>query len=493
MKNMKLSVVLVALSVFLSTSVGLSIMVTLRNSDSLSLLEEAIGKQNIVLDGQHALIAGQQGLLTEYARMLSDLEGKAGILVLSPEDRRLLFREIREQTGSRLESIERELETLEARQNSRFAAIEAALTGLGGESSTYYRRLEQRLQSLQSNLSVILAWQASADAATESLPPTILASEYRHFGEKSRDEGDYGEAAEYFRRSAEYESTTETLLNYAHSLYSADPAVRKDSEIVSSVLTVLDRDPVNSDALTLLGNLYLEQGKLDDAMPCYERLVSLDPENGPARKRLGEIYLSIADFENAIRQLTTAGDLLPDDPMVYYELGQAYFSLGRYTEAESAHSDALSARIGFPPALLGRGKSRSALGLLEMAAEDISAYVRRRPKDFGALVELGDLNERMGAHAEALKYWERARVSLSLNSDEDRLRWRDVSRREARLCLSLGDYRGTIFYVEKGLELAHDTALLKMGMEAAETIGDEGLQQKYGRQIAASEGRAQSE
>ena len=320
-----------------------------------------------------------------------------------------------------------------------------------------------------------------------------MASEYRQFGDTSRDEGEYGDAVEYYRKSAGYQETNETLLRYAESLYLADPAVRKDAEIIQSLLTVLERDPVHSEALTLLGDVYLEQGNLNDAEMYYERLVRQEPENGAARKRLGEIYLKIKEYEKAVGHLSRAGELLPDDPVVPCELGDAYFELGDYEAAESAYSHALSVRYPYPPALIGRGNSRSALGLLDKAVEDISAYIRLRPRDFHALVELGDVYERMGMNAEALKSWEKARGVLSLNSEEDILRWGDVSRRQARLCLSHGDYRGTLFYVEKGLELTQDRELLALGMTAADKMGDEDSHRKYSRRMGALEEQGMAE
>ncbi|WP_319562673.1 tetratricopeptide repeat protein [Marispirochaeta sp.] len=492
-KNLLVYVLLVLLILLCAFSVGISMLITSRNEKSLSDLHDLLKKQSDVLDEQKDLISGQQQLLDDYTRALTSFEMPSGTYVLSTEERRLLLRGIREEFGTRLEGIEHKLDTVDVREISHFEATTNYLYQLAEEGTGHYQRLHRQMELMNTDLNAHFDGLTSTITAIESLPQTLLASEYRQFGDTSRDDGEYGDAVEYYRKSAGYQETNETLLRYAESLYLADPAVRKDAEIIKSLLTVLERDPVNSGALILLGDVYLEQGNLNDAEMYYERLVRLEPENGAARKRLGEIYLKIEEFEKAVRHLITAGELLPDDPVVPCELGDAYFTLGDYEAAETAYSRALSVRYPFPPALMGRGNSRSALGLLDKAAEDISAYVKLRPRDYHALVELGDVYERMGMNAEALKSWEKARGALSLNSDKDILRWGDVSRRQARLCLSLGDYRGTLFYVDKGLELARDKELLALGMTAADKMGDDDSHRRYSRQMGALEERGMAE
>lgn len=63
--------------------------------------------------------------------------------------------------------------------------------------------------------------------------------------------------------------------------------------------TVLKRDSSNLEALTLLGNLYYEEGKLEAAKNTFIKILNTYPSNVNARYRLGRIQLAEGDVDRA--------------------------------------------------------------------------------------------------------------------------------------------------------------------------------------------------
>jgi tetratricopeptide (TPR) repeat protein len=59
---------------------------------------------------------------------------------------------------------------------------------------------------------------------------------------------------------------------------------------VDDYKTVLEREPNNLDALVATANLYLEKGKLAQAIPVLEKIVALEPDNPEWQFNLAKLY-----------------------------------------------------------------------------------------------------------------------------------------------------------------------------------------------------------
>lgn len=91
-----------------------------------------------------------------------------------------------------------------------------------------------------------------------------------------------------------------------------------------------------------LGNLYYENGLLDQALEAYLEAVKLDSLHVGARLNLGAVYVDKGYSEAAIAALETAQRLDPANPMVYTNLGSTYYWLQRYSEAVDMYLAALA-------------------------------------------------------------------------------------------------------------------------------------------------------
>jgi len=73
-----------------------------------------------------------------------------------------------------------------------------------------------------------------------------------------------------------------------------------------------------------LGNLLIEQERMEEALAPLQKAVVLAPANAFCRRKLGTAYLRLHRLEEAERELKKAASLAPDDATVHYQLGRLY-------------------------------------------------------------------------------------------------------------------------------------------------------------------------
>jgi len=100
--------------------------------------------------------------------------------------------------------------------------------------------------------------------------------------------------------------------------------------------------------------------------------------------------------------------------LVQMNSGIALFALGRYRDAASAHSEALTLDPGLSGALVGRAQAQEALGDLRAAMADYGAAITANPEAAEAWFGRGVLLRKAGRPADALRDLDRA-LSLRRN------------------------------------------------------------------------------
>ncbi len=137
----------------------------------------------------------------------------------------------------------------------------------------------------------------------------------------------------------------------------------------------------------------MREGKTEEMLATYERLLSLDPNQATAYNSLGYHYIGRRDFVKGEDYLKRYRFLAPDQANPYDSLGELYANTGRYDEAEEHLKRALEIRPDFFQAIghlgtleVGRGNPEAAAGYFRRAAEmseivEGQAHVRRRRGD----------------------------------------------------------------------------------------------------------------
>jgi tetratricopeptide (TPR) repeat protein len=130
----------------------------------------------------------------------------------------------------------------------------------------------------------------------------------------------------------------------------------------------------------LLGDVLMEQGKLDEAVVAYQKMVDLRPDlHSYARgAHLRWLKGNLAGAERLMRMAVTAASPLDAESAawVHTRLAGYQFQSGAVSDAERTCAQALDFQKDYPPALLLRGrlllsqgKPAEAVGALQRAAE----------------------------------------------------------------------------------------------------------------------------
>ena len=100
-------------------------------------------------------------------------------------------------------------------------------------------------------------------------------------------------------------------------------------------------DPTNVSAYNNLALTLGATGHTDEAQHAFEAALRLDPEFAAAHSNLGNLYFHRNDFDHALAEYRAAIRLNPDYAEAYNNLGSVYFRLGEPEPAEQAYRKAL--------------------------------------------------------------------------------------------------------------------------------------------------------
>ncbi|MBZ5654551.1 MAG: tetratricopeptide repeat protein [Acidobacteriia bacterium] len=73
-----------------------------------------------------------------------------------------------------------------------------------------------------------------------------------------------------------------------------------------------------------LGNLLIQENRIEEAIPLLEKAVQLAPGDGPCHVRLGAAYLRTNRLKEAQRELEEATRLAPENAAAHFQLGRLY-------------------------------------------------------------------------------------------------------------------------------------------------------------------------
>jgi tetratricopeptide (TPR) repeat protein len=95
------------------------------------------------------------------------------------------------------------------------------------------------------------------------------------------------------------------------------------------------KNPNNLPAHVGLGNIYFQEGKLEQATSEYKKAISISPDYAPAYSGLGDVYLKKQKEDEAISTYIKAISSDPDQASAYFNLGTIYLRKGKNPHAAS--------------------------------------------------------------------------------------------------------------------------------------------------------------
>jgi tetratricopeptide (TPR) repeat protein len=147
-------------------------------------------------------------------------------------------------------------------------------------------------------------------------------------------------------------------------------------EAIGQFRKALDIQPASYDACYNLANALFRQGQLEDAIPQYRKALAIAPNNAEARNNLGNALAMKGDFEAAIAQYQKALQIQPGYADAHFDLGRVLLKQGQRDEAvaqfrkvvEIKPQDA-EARNDLGRALLLKGEDKEAVDSWQQALE----------------------------------------------------------------------------------------------------------------------------
>lgn len=160
-----------------------------------------------------------------------------------------------------------------------------------------------------------------------------------------------------------------------------------------------------------LGTIYIQQGKLDQALHEFETVVQIWPgylaESGTLNRHLGVLWLKKGRIEEAIAALQRAIAFQPDSWITHYNLGLAYVRQRRWAEAEAAYRRALTLEFNDPAPYNSLSFVLAEQGRFDEALQAADEAIQRKPDFPEAHYNRARALEALGRPREAIQAYER--------------------------------------------------------------------------------------
>lgn len=175
-------------------------------------------------------------------------------------------------------------------------------------------------------------------------------------------------AASYVAESSTNPNITASekgLFDEVVPLIGSDPKAaiaRLSSSIVSDSSAAFDY---------ILGNLYYQEGQIEDSVSSYSKAVKKFPNYSQAYYNMGRAFVAVSDYENALKNLQKSLEIETGDGTMYGLIGYCYLNLDKPSTALDAYKVAIMLdpkskdwALGQLQCLIALERSQEAIGLL---------------------------------------------------------------------------------------------------------------------------------
>jgi protein O-GlcNAc transferase len=170
----------------------------------------------------------------------------------------------------------------------------------------------------------------------------------------------------------------------------------------------LRRQPRNFDAAYLLGLIRASEGRIEEALDCFDTAVSLDPRSFEAWRNLGVAQALLERRPAAITSFERALALRPADPATLTDLGTALAQTRRPEAALASFQKALASRPDDPDTLNNIGAVLMEMSRHEAAVASFEKALALRPGDADGHNNLANALRHLGRGEAAVARYQQA-------------------------------------------------------------------------------------
>jgi len=174
-------------------------------------------------------------------------------------------------------------------------------------------------------------------------------------------------------------------------------------------LSMTTEFPEHSFGWSILGALFGQRGRTEEALSANQRAVELAPNDPGIHTNFGALLHGLGRFEEAEASLRRAIELDPSSAAAHNNLGSSLKELGRLNEAQAIFEQAIALKSEFFEAHSNLGITLQKLGRLEEAEASYTEAIALNPdfaeaySNFGiTLQKLGRLEEAEASYTQAI-------------------------------------------------------------------------------------------
>jgi putative PEP-CTERM system TPR-repeat lipoprotein len=149
-------------------------------------------------------------------------------------------------------------------------------------------------------------------------------------------------------------------------------------------LEAVAKDANNPEVWMFRGALLRFNGKPDEALAAYDKVLALDPQHRTAHIEKAYIDISRGKFAEAKTEIDAADKAAPGSLLVTYTRGLYEFSQGKFAAAQEAVQKVLKSAPEHMPSVLLAGASEMNLGATQQAEQHLRKYLESNPNDIYA-------------------------------------------------------------------------------------------------------------
>jgi len=167
--------------------------------------------------------------------------------------------------------------------------------------------------------------------------------------------------------------------------------------------TAVSLDPQHSQALSTLGMLKLDQGSLAEAAENFKRAINISSSNSTAHFGLGSVYLRQGQVDDAIKELNTSLYQFPNSWPVRMALGDAYAQQGNQVAAIKEYQLSILIKPENAQPYLKISDIRESRSDLELALADLRSGLSQIPYDIDLRQRIAEICLKLEKADDAIK------------------------------------------------------------------------------------------
>lgn len=172
--------------------------------------------------------------------------------------------------------------------------------------------------------------------------------------------------------------------------------------------SILSRQTDDLGAMTLLGIMMAQAGRMTEAAELLERVASRSPEDATAHNNYGNVLRALGRYGKALSCYERAIAILPDYADAHYNRGVTLHDLRQYPQAVASYDRAVALKPDYASAWNNRGATLRALDRQQEALASYDRAIAARQEYAEAHNNRGVALQELGRFDEALASYERA-------------------------------------------------------------------------------------